>query len=245
VEPAEYDQLAALDEDHWRARGIRGLVGGALRGGLAAPGAGPPRVLEAGCGTGGLADALRDTARVVAVDAHPLAIAHAHARGVARLARADVQRLPFADASFDAAVSIDVLYHRAVGDDAAALREIARVVRPGGGVLLFLAAYEWMRSSHDLVVHTARRYTRARLVALADAAGLAVERASYWNSALLPAAALRRAWRGNHAAAESDFVATPHAINELMARWLALESALALRVPLPFGLSVFGVLRKG
>src|SRR5262249_40616432 len=74
--------------------------------------------------------------------------------------RGDVGRLPFADAAFDAVLSLDVLYHIAAPGDLAALREIARVLKPGGHAVLNLPAYEFLRGRHDLAIHTRQRYTR-------------------------------------------------------------------------------------
>ena len=244
MEPIEYERLYALEERHWRSRGIRRLVRRALAATLAEAGAARPRVLEAGCGCGALALALEDRMDVTGVDASPHALACCRRRGLPRLVRAGVEALPFADACFDAVVSIDVLYHRAVADDAAALAELGRVCRPGGQVVLVLAAYEWMRSAHDAVVHTARRYTRRGVLALAASAGLAPERVGYFNSAVLPLAALRRLWRGSDAEPASDLGLPPEPLNALAASWLALEAELAARVSLPFGLSVFAVLRR-
>lgn len=242
MEPSEYERTYAIEQHHWRSRGIRRLVRRSLAPLVA--GAARPRVLEAGCGCGYLALELGARMDVTAVDASPHALAACRRRGLPRLARADIGALPFVDAAFDAVVSIDALYHRAVADDAAALAELGRVCRPGGRVVLLLAAYEWMRSAHDLAVHTARRYTRRSVRRLAAAAGLAPERTGYFNAAVLPLAAARRLWRGRGFAPASDLGLPPAPLNALASAWLALEAEAALRVALPFGLSVFALLRR-
>ena len=242
MEVEEYDRLHALEDEHWRFRGVRALLRKAIL--RFAPARAPLRLLDAGCGTGGSAAALSDRGLVVGIDAHPRALHWCRARDLDALARADVQRLPFAAAAFDVVFSVDVLYHRAVDADAAALVELARVCRPGGVVLLLLPSYEWMRSAHDVVVHTERRYTRRRVRELALHAGLVPERISYWSTALFPAAALYRLlWRGEEKA-DSDLARPSSGLNALLSALLAAEAALALRVPLPFGLSVFAVLRR-
>ena len=91
----------------------------------------PRRVLEVGCGWGELADwVARETgAEVVATDLSPRMVELSRERGLdARFA--DVQQLPFADGSFDAAVAAWMLYH--VPDLDRGLSELARVLRPGG-----------------------------------------------------------------------------------------------------------------
>jgi SAM-dependent methyltransferase len=242
VEQGEYDRLRALEDEHWRFRGARALLRKAIR--RFAPARAPLRLLDAGCGSGGSAAALCDLGLVVGIDAHPRALHWCRTRGLGALARADVQSLPFAAEVFDVVVSVDVLYHRGVCDDAAALAELARVCRPGGVVLLLLASYEWMRSAHDVAVHTARRYTGRRVHELARRAGLVTERITYWNTTLFPAAAVYRLlWRGEEKA-DSDLGRPPFASNALLSALLGAEASLALRVPLPFGLSVFAVLRR-
>jgi len=94
----------------------------------------PQRVLEVGCGWGELAEWIaRDTgAEVVAVDLSSRMVELARERGVdARVA--DVQQLPFADGEFDLVVAAWMLYH--VPDLDRGLRELARVLRPGGGLV--------------------------------------------------------------------------------------------------------------
>jgi SAM-dependent methyltransferase len=160
------------------------------------------------------------------------------------LVQADVARLPFAGASFDAVVSVDVLYHRGVEDDAAALAELARVCRPGGTLVLWLPAYGWMRSSHDTITHTARRYTRTRVRRLAAGAGLSIEKLSYVHAPVLLAAIAQRGLeRLRGAPPRSSLRPTPRVLNHALQLVLDLEGELALRVPLPFGLSLLAVLR--
>lgn len=242
MEDEEYDRLRALEDGHWRFLGVRALIGEAIR--RFAPGRERLRILDAGCGSGGNAAALSALGPVVGIDVHPRGLHWCRERGLGALARADLQSLPFAAATFDVVVSIDVLTHRAVRDDAAALAELARACRPGGLVLVLVASYEWIRSAHDVVVYTERRYTRRRLREIARRAGLVPERITYWTTALFPAAALYRLlWRGERKA-DSDVVRAPAPVNALLTSLLVAEARLALRVPLPFGLSVFAVLRR-
>jgi len=234
MEALEYARLFELESRHFWYVGLHAL----LRGALAR--AGGTRVLDAGCGTGGLLAALPGA---TGVDNSPLALSFCGRRDLVRLLCADVSRLPFRDGAFDAVVSADVLYHRAVADDAAALAELGRVVRPGGAVILNLPAHRALRGAHDDFVHGARRYARGDVARLAARAGLRVERLTSWNCALLPAAFLaRRLSRGGPA--RSDVSLPPAPLNAALAAWLRAESALALRTGLPWGLSVFAVLRR-
>jgi SAM-dependent methyltransferase len=234
MEAAEYSRLFELESRHFWYAGLHAL----LRGALAR--AGGSRVLDAGCGTGGL---LASLPGATGVDRSPLALSFCERRGLRRIACADVARLPFADGAFDAVVSADVLYHRAVADDGAALAELGRVTRPGGAVILNLPAHRALRGAHDEFVHGARRYARADVARLAARAGLSVERLTSWNCALLPAAWLaRRLSRGS--LPRSDVALPPAPLNAALSAWLRAEAALALRTGLPWGLSVFAVLRR-
>lgn len=150
-------------------------------------------MLDAGCGTGGLMRRLADEARWrwTGVDISPIAVGLARERAPrAEVCAASVTTLPWAERSFDAAVSADVLYH--LDDDAAAVRELRRVLRPGGVLVVNVPAHPWLWSYHDVAVEGRRRYTRAGVRRLLEEAGFAVERLTHWNTLLLPAIALRR-----------------------------------------------------
>lgn len=243
MEPSEYEHIHRQESRHFWYRGVHALVQGALARHLRARHGGA-RLLDAGCGPGGLTRRLTRHGTVVAMDRSPLALAfHARDGGIAVL-QGDVSALPLADESFDAVVCIDVLYHRAVPDDRAALAELARVCRPGGVVLLHMAAHDWLRGAHDRQVHTARRYTRGGVRRLAQDAGLEPLRVAWYHCALLPAALCLRSLPQRDGPPRSDVGALPALINTPLRWWTRAEAALALRGLLPWGLSVFAVLRR-
>ena len=153
----------------------------------------PARILDAGCGSGGLIRRLSVSEpgwQWTGVDVSPLACELARGRCQADIREASVTALPFPTASFDAVVSADVLYH--VEDDEAALREFARVLRPGGRAVINVPAHRWLWSYHDVATHSKRRYTRKEVRAKLQAAGLTNITATHWNTLLLPLVIVRR-----------------------------------------------------
>jgi SAM-dependent methyltransferase len=243
VEPSEYERIHRLEGRHFWYRGLHALALAALARHRPAGGE-PLRILDAGCGPGGLTGRLAERGRVVGLDRSELALQFAATHDGLPLVQGSVSALPLAPASVDAIVCLDVLYHRGVPDDGAALAELAAACRPGGVLLLNLPAHEWLAGPHDAQVHTARRYDRARVRALAQAAGLQVVRLAWFNCALLPAAVVTRRLAGRRDRPHSDVSELPAVINAPLTAWMKLEAALALRGLLPWGLSLFAVLRR-
>jgi SAM-dependent methyltransferase len=185
VEVEEYARIAAAEDDHWWYRNTRALVGDLLAPWLTRD----RRILDAGCGPGGNGAWLAEHGTVVGVDVSPDALTFVRARRPeTRPVRASIAALPFPDASFDVVVGITVLY--TIDDDHRALRELARVLAPGGALLLFEPAFESLRREHDVTVHGRRRYRRTELVQQVEDNGLTVERATYAYSFLAPPAAV-------------------------------------------------------
>jgi SAM-dependent methyltransferase len=188
--PDEYRKLAETEDRMWYFRSLHRRRAHWLA--LLLP-PGPARVLDAGCGTGGFIRVLR-TARpewtVTGVDLSPLACGLARERTGAKITEGSIMALPFADGAFDAITTGDVLYH--IEDTAAAMREFARCVKPGGVVVVNEPAYKWLWSYHDEAVQSKHRFTRPELAALFRTAGLEVRFASYANLLPLPLVAARR-----------------------------------------------------
>lgn len=235
--------MFAVEDRHWWYVGVRREVERWLEG-LSSKNGGRPRILDAGCGTGGLLANLQTDAWKAGLEMSPHGIRLARSRGCAPLVQGTVSMLPFSDGSFDVVVSIDVLCHSGV-EERQAVAEAARVLRPGGRLLLQVPAFDWLRGEHDAAVWTKRRYRRAEIAKLLEGAGLTARRCAYRNTLLFPLAAIARlAKRGRRSGtgARSDVRPVPAPLNSLLSGVLALERGL--RLSLPFGLSVFCVGEK-
>jgi SAM-dependent methyltransferase len=186
-----------------------------------------------------------DVSASVGLDFMPEALRFCRRRDLDRLIAASATDLPLADESFDVALSFDVLCNKSIQDKRAPLREIRRVLRPGGLAFLNLPAYQWLHSSHDLHVHTDKRFTKGEAVRLARDCGLELLHATYWNTLLFPPIVVTRLWRKLFPPDGSDLATVPGEMaNRVFGRVLSAELALLKRAPLPFGLSVFVAARK-
>lgn len=239
MKPEEYGRMYEAEEGHWWYAGMRSIS-------FALLGEPLPRgadVLDAGCGTGGFLAAIGPVGHAFGVDLSPEAAHRCRLRGVT-LARARVAALPFPEASFDLVTCFDVVYHLWVEDDRAAVREMARVLRPGGRLLLRAPALAWLRGAHDEAVLTRHRYTRREVAELFCDAGLELQRVTYANTLLLPLLLLRRSLDRMTGREGSDVGPLPRPVDRLFRGLLEVEARLARHVSLPAGASVFGLARK-
>jgi SAM-dependent methyltransferase len=245
MEPSEYDNIARLEDRHWWYRGMAAISLSFLKRALSSH---PKlraklRVLDAGCGSGGMLRRLASLGQPFGIDLHPTAIAYAHRSTNDPLARASVEHLPFADDSFDLVTSFDVLYHLAVEDDVAALREFGRVLKSDGLLLLRLPAFERLRGAHDVTVHTRHRYTAPELRSKLNSAGFHVQRLTYANTLLLPLIALRRSRQSNQSEHTDVELPSPF-VNHLLEFVLGLERRWLAHFDFPFGVSVFALAHR-
>jgi len=200
-------------------------------------------VLDTGCGTGGLLARLREQRpdlRTAGVEWAAPACTRAARKSGALIVRGSVNALPFAAATFDAAVAADVLCHAAV-DPPRALSELRRVLRPGGRLIVNLPAYAWLLSAHDRLVHNARRYTASEVAALLRGAGFAAVRPRYWNGLLLPLMIAQRKLR-RRAAGASDVAPFPPWLDATLHGMTEVERRLP--VALPAGGSVLAIAER-
>jgi SAM-dependent methyltransferase len=180
-----YRRLHEVDTRHWWHLGMRSLAGALLDGRLHGA------LLDAGCGTGGFLDWAAGTGaftRLCGIDLSAEAVELARETvPTAELHAAPLGRIPFGDEEFDVAVSLDVLQHVPDGVLDASLRELRRVLRPGGALLV--------RTNGDRRARRVRgdwrAYDAATLAADLRRAGFAVRRLTYANTVLSLAAAAR------------------------------------------------------
>jgi 2-polyprenyl-3-methyl-5-hydroxy-6-metoxy-1,4-benzoquinol methylase len=208
--------------------------------------AGKRRVLEIGCGAGGMLAPLAQFGEVHGID---IATDYVHACAEHKLARmlaGSGDALPFADHTFDVVALFDVIEH--IPDERATLAEVRRVLRPGGTVFLSVPAYQFLFSQNDRVVHHQRRYTASQLRARLRGAGLQVKRVSYFNTLLFPLIAtavltlkLKEKWFGlppGETNLDHEFKGP---MNSLLAFLMGSERHLLRHMDFPFGHSLIAM----
>lgn len=201
------------------------------------------RMLDCGCGTGHNLALLRGSGQAVGFDITHGMLVRAR-QGGAHVVRADITRIPFSSESFDIVTSFDVL--QCVDADRASLREMGRVVRPGGRILLTIAALDLLRGDHAEVWREVRRYTPDDARRLVEAAGLRVERISFLFASLFPlmlaARTVQRLTRPFRAVrADVDISVPPAPVNAMLTALVRAEAALSRRLPMPVGSSLLVV----
>lgn len=233
------------EADHCWFHGFRGFVTPTIAS-LAANRTGL-RIIDCGSGTAANLALLRPYGRVFAFDLGYSAVRQAHERSGAPSAQADITRIPFTTGSFDIVTSFDVL--QCVADDTAAIGEMARIVKPGGVVVMTLAAFSFLSGDHAEAWNEMHRYTPRTARTLVEGAGLRVERISFMFASLFPVLlALRASQRllrpYRTPRRDTDMAVPPAPINRVLTWMVTGEAALARRVEMPIGSSLLVVARK-
>ena len=181
MKPGYWDYQREVEDWHFWFRTRRRILEALLARAEVPAGA---RILDVGCGAGGNAASLSRFGRVYGLDREAAALSAGRERPYAARVKATAERLPFRAGRFDVVVSLDLLEHLA--DDAAGVAELARVLKPGGLLCVFVPALRALWGYNDDLSEHRRRYTRGELVRAVGGAGLAVEYASYFNVLLAP-----------------------------------------------------------
>ncbi|MCR9247135.1 MAG: class I SAM-dependent methyltransferase [bacterium] len=157
---------------------------GAERGADRGADRGSGRVLEIGCGAGGMLGPLSRYGEIAGLDIDHEYVGVCKERGFPNVLCGSGYELPFKDDAFDLICLFDTIEH--IPDDEQALREVRRVLKPGGALFVSVPAYQWLWSQNDRIAHHQRRYTATRLRSVLKRAGLKPQRISYFNTFLLP-----------------------------------------------------------
>src|ERR1051325_1458610 len=174
-----YSIMYEVEETHWWFVGRRRIIGSFVEKICRELGQVRPRILDVGCGTGANLELLGEYGDAEGVDVSPEALSFWRARGLANVRQGAAEKLPFADESFDLVTGLDVVEH--LDDDVAGLKEMHRVLKPGGHPLLFVPAFMFLWGVQDDISNHRRRYTKQGLRRVVEQAGFAVERLPYVN----------------------------------------------------------------
>jgi ubiquinone/menaquinone biosynthesis C-methylase UbiE len=203
------------------------------------------KILDAGCGTGLLAKKLSKFGEVWAIDISTEALKYAKKRKL-KLKKGSITEIPFKESLFDLVTCIDVINHQAVKSDIAGMREIYRVLKPGGLLVIRTSANPWLKLVHDKHVYIRERYSKDKFEAKLKKADFNVKRISYINMILLPLAALTMTLEMLRAKenAESGVTRVPGFLNKILIFLLSSEAYLLPKLNLPFGIGLVAVCQK-
>ena len=238
---------ARAEAEHFWFRGFRAFVTPLVRSALR--GTRVPQILDCGCGTGANLTWLGRLGRAYGFDLSEVGPRFARESGRTAVARATVAAVPFPSRAFDLVTSFDVLYSLDQPDEALAVTEMFRVLKPGGFAVINVAAMPMLTGDHSVLSRERRRYTRATLRTLLESAGFQVVRLTYTNATLFVPLALVRLfhrWRGLAAEADAQQeITVPSApVNGVLTGLLFVESLWLRVVDNPFGSSLLCLARK-
>lgn len=208
------------------------------------------KILDAGCGTGGMFQAIAPFGEIWGIDSSEEALKFSHKRNFAKLFMGDIALLPFEDDFFDVIVCSDVLYHRNVSDESMVLKEFHRVLKHDGILFVREAAYEWLKSGHDLLFWTKRRYTKKILVEKINNEYFEVFKSTYVSFFLFPIIfcirRLEKFFLSQNISKKilSSVYTTPKFLNYFFYFIYIVEANIISFLNFPFGLSIVCIAKK-
>lgn len=237
-----YQDLYNLEETHWWHRSKFQLVQGAISR-LVPTTSSNVKLLDIGCGTGQILTLLSHFGTASGIDVSPEAIKFCKRRKLTRVSVGSSYNTGFAKNSMDVITILDVLEHT---DERKTLKEIMRILKPGGFLILTVPAYQWLWSRWDEVLMHKKRYTVPSLTYILQTSGFHVLKISYaYSFLLLPIIVIRFLKKLLHKKEYgSDFAINTPFINAVMEKLCSLERGFVLAGLVPFGTSVFCVARK-
>lgn len=241
MEQQFYQEYAIAETEHWWFVARRQIIAKALDSLHLNP---DSDILEVGCGPGGNLELLSRYGNVSALESDVGTREIANSRKIVQVEQGALpDNIPFGDNCFDLIAMFDVLEH--IDDDAGALDVLHKRLRPDGILLLTVPAYNFLWSHHDVVNQHKRRYTRKRLIKLAQDAGYQVAYSTYFNTLLFPLVlAVRLLEKLLHTSAGNEVEMPPKPLNVLLKHIFASERILLPHLSLPFGVSIMVIARK-
>lgn len=236
-----YEAHDTLEATHWwfvaRARIIMSLLRREL------PAGARPRIIDLGCGTGGVLLHLRELGPAAGVDASPEAVAIAREKtGTDVRLGALPADIPFERGTFDVVTVLDVIEH--VDDDVASLHTAYDLLAPGGLLVCTVPAHMYLWSEHDVLNEHKRRYSRRELTTKIRKAGFEIRLLSFYNMFFYPPVAVLRMLRRHRSEGNPQLGIVPGPLNRFFTGIFAAERHLLKFAKLPIGVSLVAIAQK-
>ena len=237
-----YPIMFRVEQEHWWYTGRRKILAGFVEEICRHVTDRRPRILDVGCGTGANLLMLSKYGEAEGVDIAEDALAFCRERGLDKVRLGSGEELPYDDGTFDLVTALDVVEH--MDDDLAGLREMRRVLRPGGRVLLFVPTFMFLWGLQDDVSNHRRRYRLPELRRVLEQAGFEIERTTYANiTFFLPILVMRQLMRLTGIKTDSENNINVTALNGVLGSVFGAESWFLRFMNLPFGVSGLCVAR--
>lgn len=243
MEKALYDKVSELQNEHWWFVARRSFIASFF-----AKKSKSNAILEIGCGPGPMINFLKNYGNfVIGIDYSEYALTLCTQNGHDNLVRGTVEHLPFSDESFDLLTSFEVLYHKQVGNDISVMKEMHRVCKVGGHVVIVDPAFDFLKGKHHNFSHGIRRYTVNELTRKLESVGFVIKRASYIYMSIFPLLYVMRVIKNIFSpknAMSSELNKTNPLVNRCMIILFQFEALILRKLNFPFGASVFCMAEK-
>jgi ubiquinone/menaquinone biosynthesis C-methylase UbiE len=242
MDSATFDVEAQIEETHWWFQGRR-LLFRLLIEEVTVPLEAP--VLDVGTSTGTNLRLLREMgfSNVRGVDMREEARRYCEKKGLGSVTIGDATKLPFSDETFGLVLATDVIEH--IDDDHAAVTEFARVMMPGGVLLVTVPAFQALWGLQDIKAHHKRRYTMSSLLSVINKSELSIEKSFYFNYILfLPILIARQFIRLLPIDLASENEINAPWLNRLLLTIFSLDVRTARFLKPAFGVSALVLVRR-
>lgn len=236
-----YDELVKREENDWWFVGRRKIILTLLNKYLV--GQRNLSILDIGCGAGGMIEYLSNYGQVIGLDKDKH-IVDLNLKKGKNVVCGDIKKLNFSNDSFDLITLLEILEH--LDDDSSGLKEVFRVLKPQGILLVTVPAFPFLWSSHDSVAHHKRRYTKRELERKLSKSGFKILKISYMNIFLFPVIFLFRLFKNlfSREKNKSDFIDYPAFLNHLLKLVFSSEAFFLKTISFPFGVSLLVLAQK-
>jgi SAM-dependent methyltransferase len=198
-------------------------------------------ICDLGCGCGATLKALGQKYNVWGMDSSDNAVTFCKERGL-EIQKGELPfNVPYEESRFDVILMLDVLEH--IADDVNTVKKAISLLKPEGIIICTVPAYQWLWSVHDEIHHHKRRYSKKSFSVLFRLPDVVMLRCNYYNILLFPIAMFDRL-KSKFSKKKKSVRYNPRIVNTIFEKIFALERYLILRIPLPFGLSLIGVVQR-